>query len=74
MEYLWRKSVRKADFFARKIQESPPKEKVSKEEICEYAWSCQKDCVNLHATSQNIYENEKAIIYNINRILVFLFK
>ena len=54
MEYLWRKSVRKADFFARKIQESPPKEKVSKEEICEYAWSCQKDYVNLHATNENI--------------------
>jgi hypothetical protein len=54
MEYLRRKSVRKADFLARKIQERNKNEKVSKEEICEYAWSCQKDCVNLHATNENI--------------------
>ena len=54
----------------RKHKEEP----VCKEEFYKYIWSYQKDCVNLHATSQNIYENEKAIIYNINRILVFLFK
>jgi hypothetical protein len=54
MEYLRKKSKRNVGFFARKIQENSPKEKVSKEEICEYAWSCQKDYVNLHATNENI--------------------
>ena len=54
MEYLRRKSVRKADFLARKIQERNKNEKVSKEEFYKYIWSCQKDCVNLHATNENI--------------------